>query len=100
MEDCAEKATVDRPESLALADIPTPQATDNIKSQIADDDLLKTESPKPIKPVLGKLQAKKRLMAFAKKYNVIPNPLPKAPKTKIKAQGKKNAEDGKNKSKK
>ena len=83
---------------VTLAEIPTPQTPEISRSQVTDDDSLKTESPKPLKPVLGKLQAKKRLMAFAKMYNTIPNPVPKVPKLKHKTHGKKYSEDGKNKS--
>ena len=35
-------------------------------------DVTKTESPKILKPVLGKEKAKQRLMAFANKFNAVP----------------------------
>lgn len=85
--------------NVSLSDIPTPQTPENSKNQTSDHESLQTESPKPLKPVLGKLQAKKRLMAFAKNYTAIPNPLQKVSRMKYKSHNKKSAEDGKNKSK-
>lgn len=49
-----------------------PETPESTKGQISDGDTSRLESPKMIKPVLGKVQAKKRLMAFTKKFNVLP----------------------------
>ncbi|XP_025996734.1 uncharacterized protein LOC105198112 isoform X1 [Solenopsis invicta] len=52
--------------SVSLLDIQMPETPDSTKGQISDGDTSRLESPKTVKPVLGKVQAKKRLMAFAK----------------------------------
>jgi hypothetical protein len=64
---------------VKLEDIETPATPDSSKGEISSDSV-KTESPKIWKPVLGKIQAKKRLMAFANKFN----PMPKVHKLKMK----------------
>lgn len=55
-----------------------PETPESTKGQISDGDTSRLESPKMVKPVLGKVQAKKRLMAFANKFNVLPKPQVKA----------------------
>lgn len=71
----------------SVEDIPTPEDMDNEcnnKGNVLDSSFSsesnKIEGQKLTKPVLGKLQAKKRLMAFANKYSA----MPKVKKTKIK----------------
>lgn len=49
-----------------------PETPESTKGQISDGDTSRLESPKMVKPVLGKVQAKKRLMAFANKFKVLP----------------------------
>ncbi|OAD53833.1 hypothetical protein WN48_08806 [Eufriesea mexicana] len=56
--------------AISLLDIQMPETPESTKGQISDGDTPRLESPKMLKPVLGKLQAKKRLMAFANKFNV------------------------------
>lgn len=97
MSDSVEESTADI--NVSLSDIPTPQTPENNRNQTSDHESPKTESPKPLKPVLGKLQAKKRLMAFVKNYTAIPNPLQKASRMKHKSHNKKSSEDSKSKSK-
>lgn len=63
-----EEPTPDIP--ISLLDIQMPETPESTKGQISDGDTPRLESPKMLKPVLGKLQAKKRLMAFANKFNV------------------------------
>ncbi|KAG7207404.1 hypothetical protein KM043_009056 [Ampulex compressa] len=58
--------------SISLLDIQMPETPESTKGQTSDGDTCRLESPKLVKPVLGKLQAKKRLMAFANKFNVLP----------------------------
>lgn len=54
--------------SISLLDIQMPETPDSTKGQISDGDTSRLESPKTVKPVLGKVQAKKRLMAFANQF--------------------------------
>lgn len=63
-----EEPTPDIP--MSLLDIQMPETPDSTKGQTSDGDTSRLESPKILKPVLGKLKAKKRLMAFANKFNV------------------------------
>lgn len=49
-----------------------PETPDSTKGQISDGDTSRLESPKTVKPVLGKVQAKKRLMAFANQFKALP----------------------------
>lgn len=56
---------------IKLEDIEPPTTPDSSKGETSNDST-KTDSPKVLKPVLGKLQAKKRLMAFANKFNTMP----------------------------
>lgn len=49
-----------------------PETPDSTKGQISDGDTSRLESPKAVKPVLGKVQAKKRLMAFANQFKTLP----------------------------
>lgn len=58
--------------SISLLDIQIPSTPESSKGQISDGDTSRLESPKTLKPVLGKVQAKKRLMAFANKFKVLP----------------------------
>lgn len=58
--------------SISLLDIQMPETPESTKGQISDGDTSRLESPKTVKPVLGKVQAKKRLMAFANKFKVLP----------------------------
>lgn len=58
--------------SISLLDIQMPETPDSAKGQISDGDTSRLESPKTVKPVLGKVQAKKRLMAFANQFKVLP----------------------------
>ncbi|XP_018395795.1 PREDICTED: trichohyalin-like isoform X2 [Cyphomyrmex costatus] len=58
--------------SISLLDIQMPETPDSTRGQTSDGDTSRLESPKPVKPVLGKLQAKKRLMAFANQFKVLP----------------------------
>jgi len=51
-----------------------PETPESTKGQISDGDTSRLESPKMVKPVLGKVQAKKRLMAFANKFKVLLKP--------------------------
>lgn len=60
-----------------MEDIEPPATPESFKGETSSDSV-KTESPKVFKPVLGKLQAKKRLMAFANQFK----PLPKVTKFK------------------
>ncbi|XP_014470485.1 PREDICTED: trichohyalin-like isoform X2 [Dinoponera quadriceps] len=60
--------------SISLLDIQMPETPESTKGQISDGDTSRLESPKMVKPVLGKVQAKKRLMAFANKFNVLAKP--------------------------
>lgn len=48
-----------------------PETPESTKGQISDGDTSRLESPKTLKPVLGKIQAKKRLMAFANQFKVL-----------------------------
>lgn len=48
-----------------------PETPESTKGQISDGDTSRLESPKTVKPVLGKIQAKKRLMAFANQFKVL-----------------------------
>lgn len=96
MADSVEESAADV--NVSLSDIPTPQTPENSRNQTSDLESPVTESPKPLKPVLGKLQAKKRLMAFVKNYTAIPNPLQKVSRLKHKGHNKKNAEENKSKS--
>lgn len=57
--------------SMSLLDIQMPETPDSTKGQISDGDTSRLESPKPMKPVLGKVQAKKRLMAFANQFKAL-----------------------------
>ena len=63
-----EEPTPDIP--ISLLDIQMPETPDSTKGQTSDGDTSRLESPKILKPVLGKLKAKKRLLAFANKFNV------------------------------
>ncbi|KAK2586720.1 hypothetical protein KPH14_011755 [Odynerus spinipes] len=58
--------------SVSLLDVQMPETPESTKGQASDGDTCRLESPKLLKPVLGKVQAKKRLMAFANKFNVLP----------------------------
>ncbi|XP_046828029.1 repetitive organellar protein-like isoform X3 [Vespa crabro] len=58
--------------SMSLIDIQMPETPESTKGQASDGDTCRLESPRMLKPVLGKVQAKKRLMAFANKFNVLP----------------------------
>ncbi|KYM80481.1 hypothetical protein ALC53_09031 [Atta colombica] len=49
-----------------------PETPDSTKGQTSDGDTSRLESPKTVKPVLGKVQAKKRLMAFANQFKALP----------------------------
>ena len=69
-------------DQIRLEDIEPPATPDSSKGE-ASSDSVKTESPKVWKPVLGKIQAKKRLMAFANKFNTMPKV------TKLKTKGDK-----------
>ncbi|XP_070525021.1 trichohyalin isoform X2 [Cardiocondyla obscurior] len=57
--------------SISLIDIQMPETPDSTKGQTSDGDTSRLESPKTIKPVLGKIQAKKRLMAFANQFKAL-----------------------------
>ncbi|KAM0729813.1 Uncharacterized protein ACS0PU_003690 [Formica fusca] len=57
--------------SICLSDIQMPETPESTKGQISDGDTSRLESPKTLKPVLGKIQAKKRLMAFANQFKVL-----------------------------
>lgn len=57
--------------SICLSDIQMPETPESTKGQISDGDTSRLESPKTVKPVLGKIQAKKRLMAFANQFKVL-----------------------------
>jgi len=57
--------------SISL-DIQMPETPDSTKGQTSDGDISRLESPKAMKPVLGKVQAKKRLMAFANQFKTLP----------------------------
>ncbi|KAJ8675771.1 hypothetical protein QAD02_011557 [Eretmocerus hayati] len=89
---------VDAPEcEVKLEDIEPPATPESTKDEVAsennadlksealetnsENEAVKVESPKVWKPVLGKIQAKKRLMAFANKFS----PIPKVNKLKTKA---------------
>lgn len=48
-----------------------PETPDSTKGQTSDGDTSRLESPKAVKPVLGKIQAKKRLMAFANQFKAL-----------------------------
>ncbi|XP_076277908.1 uncharacterized protein LOC143207903 isoform X2 [Lasioglossum baleicum] len=65
-----EEPTPDIP--ISLLDIQMPETPESTKGQISDGDMPRLESPRLLKPVLGKVQAKKRLMAFVNKFNVLP----------------------------
>lgn len=78
--------------TLDVSDIPTPQTPEKseklVKSNIAEvvaEAPNVPDSPKPPKPVLGKAQAKKRLMAFANKFGILPKVQPIKPKAKVDA---------------
>ncbi|KAL2724501.1 repetitive organellar protein-like isoform X1 [Vespula squamosa] len=58
--------------SMSLMDIQMPETPESTRGQASDGDTCRLESPRMLKPVLGKVQAKKRLMAFANKFNVLP----------------------------
>jgi len=58
--------------SISLLDIQMPETPDSTKGQTSDGDISRLESPKAMKPVLGKVQAKKRLMAFANQFKTLP----------------------------
>lgn len=58
--------------SISLLDIQMPETPDSTKGQTSDGDTSRLESPKTVKPVLGKVQAKKRLMAFANQFKALP----------------------------
>lgn len=58
--------------SMSLIDIQMPETPESTRGQASDGDTCRLESPRMLKPVLGKVQAKKRLMAFANKFNVLP----------------------------
>ncbi|XP_019889605.2 trichohyalin isoform X2 [Ooceraea biroi] len=60
--------------SISLLDIQMPETPESTKGQVSDGDTSRLESPKMVKPVLGKVQAKKRLMAFANKFKVLLKP--------------------------
>lgn len=64
--------------SISLLDIQMPETPESTKGQVSDGDTPRLESPKMVKPVLGKVQAKKRLMAYTKKFTVLPKPQVKA----------------------
>ncbi|KAL6255012.1 hypothetical protein P5V15_013347 [Pogonomyrmex californicus] len=64
-----EESTLDI--SISLLDIQMSETPESTKGQISDGDTSRLESPKTIKPVLGKIQAKKRLMAFANQFKVL-----------------------------
>lgn len=57
--------------SISLLDIQMPETPDSTKGQTSDGDVSRLESPKAVKPVLGKVQAKKRLMAFANQFKAL-----------------------------
>jgi len=57
--------------SISLSDIQMPETPESTKGQTSDGDTSRLESPKTVKPVLGKVQAKKRLMAFANQFKVL-----------------------------
>lgn len=57
--------------SISLLDIQMPETPDSTKGQASDGDTSRLESPKTVKPVLGKIQAKKRLMAFANQFKAL-----------------------------
>lgn len=65
-----EEPTPDIP--ISLLDVQMPETPESTKGQASDGDIPRLESPKLLKPVLGKVQAKKRLMAFANKFNMLP----------------------------
>nr|XP_033338670.1 trichohyalin-like isoform X1 [Megalopta genalis] len=65
-----EEPTPDIP--ISLLDIQMPETPESTKGQTSDGDMPRLESPRLLKPVLGKVQAKKRLMAFVNKFNVLP----------------------------
>lgn len=65
-----EEPTPDIP--ISLLDIQMPETPESTKGQTSDGDMPRLESPRMLKPVLGKVQAKKRLMAFVNKFNVLP----------------------------
>lgn len=65
-----EEPTPDIP--ISLLDIQMPETPESTKGQASDGDTPRLESPRLLKPVLGKVQAKKRLMAFANKFKVLP----------------------------
>ncbi|XP_076164228.1 uncharacterized protein LOC143145078 isoform X3 [Ptiloglossa arizonensis] len=65
-----EEPTPDIP--ISLLDIQMPETPESTKGQASDGDTPRLESPKMLKPVLGKVQAKKRLMAFVNKFSVLP----------------------------
>ncbi|XP_054001184.1 uncharacterized protein LOC128888398 isoform X2 [Hylaeus anthracinus] len=65
-----EEPTPDIP--ISLLDIQMPETPDSTKGQVSDGDTPRLESPKMLKPVLGKVQAKKRLMAFVNKFSMLP----------------------------
>ncbi|XP_015432769.1 PREDICTED: uncharacterized protein LOC107188895 isoform X2 [Dufourea novaeangliae] len=65
-----EEPTPDIP--ISLLDIQMPETPESTKGQTSDGDTPRLESPRMLKPVLGKVQAKKRLMAFVNKFNVLP----------------------------
>lgn len=62
---------------VRLEDIEPPATPESFKGETSSDSV-KTESPKISKPVLGKIHAHKRLMAFANQFK----PLPKVNKFK------------------
>lgn len=75
-----------------VADIPRPHTPEKseiivkpITSEVPEVVNLPSNSPKMPKPVLGKAQAKKRLMAFANKFGVLPKVQTLKPKPKVEA---------------
>lgn len=88
----AEKVAENPSSDVALEDIPTPdppeesvgtENSDQVVAESVDSPAAsQVASPKLSKPVLGKLQAKKRLMAFANKFNTMPSKSKKTVKQK------------------
>lgn len=58
---------------IRLEDIEPPATPESSKvDESSSSEVSKVDSPKVSKPVLGKIQAKKRLMAFANKFQIMP----------------------------
>ena len=58
-------------QAVIIDEIETPSTPETSKDELNTSGST-IESPRTLKPVLGKLQAKKRLMAFANKFSTIP----------------------------